>query len=294
MTVGAEGVLAAVEAEDLGALEAVPPAAAAPAAAGDDFSCQGGKSASETNTMIKEQDLGELVTRLKSAAGGNLQSVILYGSAAAGEFHEGHSDLNVLCVMRSLAREELSTLHEASFWWAKKGHPAPLFFTLHELQYSADIFAIELYDIKAAYRVLDGDDVIAGLEVPMYLHRLQVERELRNSSLRLRQQYIRHPEDSRKTLELMTSSISTFLTLFRHALIALGELPPATKRESLNRLESVIGFDVAPFLAILEIRERRKREREFDVQETFGAYLGSVSKVVDEIDRRLAGPSANG
>ena len=243
--------------------------------------------------MIKEQDLSELVTRLKSTAGSNVQSVILYGSAAAGEFHEGHSDLNVLGVMRNLAREDVGRLHDASFWWTKKGHPSPLFFTLHELQHSADIFAIELHDIKAAYRVLHGDDVIASLEVPMYLHRLQVERELRNSSLRLRQQYLGHPEDSRRTLGLMTSSISTFLTLFRHALIALGEDPPATKRETLNRLGSELGFDPAPFLTILELRERSKRERDLDVQETFGAYLDRVSKVVDEIDRRLAVPGAN-
>ena len=169
------------------------------------------------------QDLTDLVTRLKDAAGSNLLSVILYGSAATEEFHPGHSDLNVLCIMQSLGRDDLSKLHAASAWWAKKGHPAPLFFTLNELHHSADIFAIELLDMKAAHRVLYGEDVIASLHVPMDLHRLHVERELRNNTLRLRQHYLMHPADSRKTLELMTSSISTFAALFRHALIALGE-----------------------------------------------------------------------
>lgn len=238
--------------------------------------------------MIAEQNLTDLVTKLKDAAGSNLLSVILYGSAATGEFHEGHSDLNILCIVQNLGRDDLSKLHDASAWWAKKGHPAPLFFTLNELRHSADIFAIELLDIKTAHRILHGEDVIASLPIPMDRHRLQVERELRNNTLRLRQQYLRHPTDSGKTLELMTSSISSFAALFRHALIALGEDPPPTKRSTMDRLGAVLGFDPFPFHTIFEIREGHKRERDVDVQATFDAYLDRVSKVAEEIDLRLA------
>jgi hypothetical protein len=244
--------------------------------------------------MIAEQKLTDLVTRLKNAAGSNLRSVILYGSAATEEFHPGHSDLNVLCVKQSLGRDDLRKLHAATAWWAKKGHPAPLFFTLNELHHSADIFAIELLDMKTAHRFLHGEDVIASLHVPMDLHRLQVERELRNNMLRLRQHYVMHPADSRKTLELMTSSISTFAALFRHALIALGEDPPPTKRGTMDRLGSVLGFDPSPFHTIFEIREGRKRGRDVNVQATFDAYLDRVVRVAEEIDRRLATPPAKG
>ena len=244
--------------------------------------------------MQADQQLTELVSRLKKGAEGNLLSVILYGSAATEEFHPGHSDLNVLCIMQSLGRDDLSKLHAASAWWAKKGHPAPLFFTLNELYRSADVFAIELVDIKAARRILYGEDVIASLHVPMDLHRVHVERELRNNTLRLRQHYLMHPADSRKTLELMLSSISTFAALFRHALIALGEDPPPTKRATVDRLGSVLGFDPSPFHAVLEIREGRKRGRDVDVQAAFDAYLDRVTKVADEMDRRLAVVPANG
>jgi hypothetical protein len=242
--------------------------------------------------MKAERDLTDLVTRLKNAAGSNLLSVILFGSAATEEYHEGYSDLSILCVMRSLGRDDLSKLQAASAWWAKKGHPAPLFFTHSELHDSADVFAIELLDIKAAHRILYGEDVVASLYVPMDLHRLQVERELRNNALRLRQHYLMHPADSRKTLELMSSSISTFAALFRHALIALGDNPRPTKRGAVDRLGSVLGFDPSPFHTIFEIREGHKRERDVDVQATFDAYLNRVAKVAEEMDRRLAIPPA--
>ena len=242
--------------------------------------------------MKAEQNLAELVTRLKDAAGNNLLSVILYGSAATDEFHEGHSDLNILCIVQTLGRHELSGLHAAAAWWAKKGHPAPLFFTLDELRHSADIFAIELLDIRGAHRVLHGEDAMSTLHVPMHLHRLQVERELRNNTLRLRQHYLRYPPDSRKTLELMTSSISTFAALFRHALVALGEEAPPGKRGAIDRLAAVLGFDASPFDTILAIREGQKRGRDLDVQATFDAYLRGVAKVTEEMDRRLETPAS--
>ena len=242
--------------------------------------------------MKDEQLLNELVLRLKKAAENNLLSVILYGSAATDEFHPKHSDLNVLCILRNLSRKELSKLAAASTWWAKKGYPAPLFFTLNELHHSADIFAIELLDIQAARRVLYGEDVIASLHVPTDLHRLHVERELRNNTLRLRQYYIMHAEDSRKTRQLMLSSFSTFVALFRHALFALGEDPPPSKRATVDRAGSVLGFDPSPFQALLDIREGRQREREMDAQATFDKYLNAVVKATEEVDRRLAIPAS--
>jgi len=275
-------------AEALGVLVVVPRAGAEPEEAGSNTLMSHG-----ARTMQEEQLLTELVTRLKKASGENLLSVILYGSAATDEFQPKHSDLNVLCVLRELSREELSKLHAASTWWAKKGHPAPLLFTLNELHHSADIFAIELLDIKAARRILYGEDVVASLHVPTDLHRLHVERELRNNTLRLRQYYVMHAADSRKTLQLMVSSISTFAALFRHALIALGEEPPPTKRATVDRAGSALEFDPSAFHTVLDIREGRKRGREVEVQATFDKYLKAVVKATEEVDRRLAVPTSH-
>ncbi len=243
--------------------------------------------------MKAEEQLTELVSRLKKAAEANLLSVILYGSAATEEFHPKHSDLNVLCILRDLDSEKLSKLHDASKWWAKKGHPAPLFFTLNELHHSADIFAIELLDIKEARRVLFGEDVIATLHVPKDLHRHHVEREFRNNTVRLRQHYVTQGGDSRKTLQLMLSSVSTFTALFRHALIALGEESPQGKRATVERAGSVLGFDASPFLTVLDVREGSRRERDVDAEAAFAKYLNAVVKATEEVDRRFASPTSS-
>ena len=58
--------------------------------------------------------LADLVKRLQAAAGANLESVILYGSAARGDAHEGVSDLNVFCTLRDV---KLSRIWRASLRW---------------------------------------------------------------------------------------------------------------------------------------------------------------------------------
>jgi len=140
--------------------------------------------------MDREKDLQELVSRLKLAAGENLRAAVLYGSAVDHEFHE-HSDLNVLCLLHRLGGADLENLRPVGLWWWRNGHPPPLLFTLAELRNSADVFSIELLDMKARHRMLEGADFLAELEVPMARHKLQVERELRTNVIRLRQSFLR-------------------------------------------------------------------------------------------------------
>ena len=54
------------------------------------------------------------------------------------------------------------------------------------MTHSADVFAIELLDIGQHHRVLFGEDPVADIEVPMNLHRVQVEHELRTALQKLR------------------------------------------------------------------------------------------------------------
>ena len=232
-----------------------------------------------------EKLLGQLVERLQKAAGANLKSVVLFGSAAAGHYQPKHSDLNVLCTLERLDGPALEALRPAMEWWTGKGNPHVLVFTLEELRCSADVFAIELLDIRARHKVLYGEDCFAGLDVPMDLHRIELEHELRSKLIRLRQAYMEVSGDSKRLLALLTDSVTSFLTLFRHTLIALGEEPPAHRHEVLDRLAARFGVDVAPFHTVLEIREEKRRPRDIDVTAVGRAYLAGVQRIADEVDR---------
>jgi predicted nucleotidyltransferase len=232
-----------------------------------------------------DNKLDEFVQKLKAAAGGNLKAVILYGSAATGEFHAKHSDLNLLCVVERAGAAQLEALHSPLEWWIRRGQRPPLVFTLEELIRSADVFTIELLDMKSRHRILFGENVLAGIDVPLRYHSVQVERELRTDWLRLRQAILAAPKKPKVYLELMLSSFSAFAALFRHALIALGEAPAETKREAIDRIAQFAVADPAGFQTILGLREGKLREREIDADKTLNQYLAFVEAVTDKFDR---------
>jgi predicted nucleotidyltransferase len=234
-----------------------------------------------------EAKLNELVERLKAAASVNLKAVVLYGSAVAGDFHEKHSDLNILCVLERAGAADLERLHPVVEWWTKQGNRAPIVFTLDEITRSADVFAIELLDIKSRHRILFGADFLEPLNVPMRLHRLQVERELRNGWVRLRQAILMAPDKKDAHLGMMLRSVSSFCALFRHALIALGQPEVHGKREAVERIASLTGANPVAFQTVLDFRAGKLKEKEIDIEATLQTYLEFVEIVTNEVDRRL-------
>src|SRR4051812_17625412 len=163
-------------------------------------------------TEPKEKLLQEFVERMKFAAGPNLESLVLYGSGADSEPASPTSDINVLCVLKNADAASLRKLAADMQWWSIRKQPKPMIFTAEEMQRSADVFAIEFSDIKRRHKILFGNDYLKDLDVPMNLHRVQVERELRTNLMRLRDQYLTVALDQDKQLELMVTSISSFLT----------------------------------------------------------------------------------
>jgi hypothetical protein len=237
--------------------------------------------------MKKPEDkLQELVQRLQSACGDNLVSVLLYGSAAREDFHESYSDVNLLTVLRRLGPGEMTALAPVITWWSHehKLRP-PMIMTLDELQHSADVFAIEVLDIKTTHKTLAGEDVVSAIEVPMNLHRVEVEHELRTTLLRLRQHLLLAPEKTDELRAVLAKSISSVATLFRHALIALGEDTPHSKTKLLEQAGEVFGFDAQPLRSILELRNDPNQPR--SVVDLYHAYLAAIGRVAHELDVRV-------
>lgn len=231
--------------------------------------------------------LKNLVERLHGAARENLESILLYGSAARGDFHEAHSDLNVLCILRSLRAAELNRVSSVVKWWTTVQHqPAPLFFSAEELRQSADVFAIEILDMQHSHRVLYGADVVAGIDVPMNLHRVQVERELRTLLLKLRQHLLRDAENQRELGTVLVKSFSSAQTLLRHTLIAFQERVPGVPTELFARIAALTGASAPAFERVQRLREAKSLDKDA-VLPAYDGYLAALEKVITGLDHHL-------
>src|SRR5258707_1551826 len=219
--------------------------------------------------------LKNLVERLHEAARDNPESIILYGSAARGDFHEAHSDLNVLCIFRSLRATELARVSPVVKWWTTvQRQPAPLFFAAEELRQAADVFAIEILDMQHSHRVLYGSDTIAGITVPMNLHRVQVEHELRMLLLKLRQHFLHQAGNPQQPVGRLGKPLSSTLTLLRHTLIAFEGQPPTTAGDVLVRIAALTAARAPAFEAVRRLREGKSLAREA-VLAWYNGYLAT-------------------
>jgi hypothetical protein len=234
-----------------------------------------------------EKTIAEFVTRVRSAAADNLQSVILYGSAASGEFHAEFSDVNILCVLRDTSFTALGSLAPTVEWWRKQKNPAPLIMSQQEIQRSTDVFIVEFLDMQRQHRVLYGEDILQALHISTAQHRVQVEYELREKLIILRQNLLSAHGNKQQLWELMLGSLPSFTTLFRHALMILTGQVAASKRASIESLAQHIRFDASGFLQVLEVREHKLDRKQLDPKEVFARYLQAVQQVTEAVDTML-------
>ena len=231
-----------------------------------------------------EEQLSALVERLRPAFGERLKSVILYGSAAAGDWYEQTSDLNILCVLDQISPPELVQSEPIFRWWREQGNPAPLLLSEEEVERSTDSFPMEFHDIREHRRILHGKDVIADLVIDQSFYRAQVEHELRAKQIRLRQKAAEVLSNPDLLLRLLMDSASTFCVLGRHALILSGHQPHWKKTEIVAALEDAMRTSFAATSEILAIRAAGKTKVAKDTAALFTGYLKEIDNLVHFVD----------
>ena len=103
----------------------------------------------------------QLLKELQEAIGPGLKSVVLYGSAASGDFVQGVSAYDVLIVAEKLGASELAALSVPLARWEAAGNPMPQLFHARGACRQRRCIPIELVDMQQSRRVLMGADPLA-------------------------------------------------------------------------------------------------------------------------------------
>ncbi|MDP3723549.1 MAG: nucleotidyltransferase domain-containing protein [Candidatus Omnitrophota bacterium] len=228
----------------------------------------------------------QLTASLRQRCGSQLVSVMLFGSAAAGDHLPGQSDYNVLVVLDRLGPQELEALTDLTRSWVRAGNRPPLLFTREELVRSGEVYSIEIADMKDSRQVLFGEDVIAPLSVNPGDLRRQLEYELRSRLAKLRTGYMQLRRDRRKTLQLMTRSLSTFLVLFRAALRVYQPHVPQKKFEALEALARHVSMRTDVFHQVAQLKTSRGAGR-VDHVALMRDYVQAIESIVQAVDTAL-------
>jgi len=238
--------------------------------------------------MVKteiQEALKGLVDDLRATHGDNLASVVLYGSAAAGDHDVLRSDYNLLIALKRITPEDLRQAQAPMREWQRLGHPLPVYFTLEELADAADVFPIEFHQMANARVVLYGHDPFEFVQLSNANLRHQAEYELRSKLIQLRRLYIPASVSIEKLCDLMNDSLSSFAALFRAVLMLHGEEAPVSKPDCVRATAKLLRLDPTPFERIFEFRSGGNLPTsEKEANDLFGAYLFQIEQVVEAVD----------
>ena len=227
----------------------------------------------------------ELVEQLRRAYGPELRSVVLYGSAAAGEHIPKRSDYNVLVLVDALSLDRLSAAASVARAWSEGGNPAPMTLTMSEWRGSADIFAMEYADILERHKILYGESPFDGIRVDPRDLRLQLEHEAMGKLLRLRQGVLASGGDGRLETELLAASLSTIMVIFRSVARLQGETPPKDNLALAQSVARYAGFDAKPFEQVVRHVRGEQTIAAGEVRSVVAGYLAGMEKLVAHLNR---------
>jgi hypothetical protein len=234
---------------------------------------------------IVQSALNHLVEDLRATHGDNLSSVVLYGSAAAGDYVELRSDYNLLIALNRITPADLRQTQAPMREWQRLGHPMPVYFTVEELNDAADVFPIEFHQMGRARIVLYGRDPFETLQFSDANLRHQTEYELRSKLIQLRRLYIPASVSVEKLSSLMSDSLASFAALFRPVLILMGEEPPVAKPDCVRATAKLLKLDTEAFERIFELRAGDELTlTEVEANDLFAAYMVQIERVIEAVD----------
>lgn len=233
-----------------------------------------------------------------SLLGEDLRSLIMFGSAVRGGFGPGHSDINLLLIVKDASTQALKPLQGAIAELVKRQFPAPLIFTEEEWHASTDVFPIEIEDMRDANELLRGDDPFQGLTTATANLRHELEREIRGKLLQLRAEYAAVAPDGKALTRLLIDSAGTFFVLMRATVRLTGGTPPGNPAALVAEASKTAGLDGSAFDWVVDKIAGRTVQALRPYDELGARYVDELEKLarfVDEYDEAAAasqGPAA--
>jgi hypothetical protein len=227
-----------------------------------------------------EQAMRTLARDLESALGDRLVSLVLYGSLARGAHVPGRSDVNLLLIVTDAAPATLRLAAPALAAWSKAGHAPPLIHTPVEWAASADVYPLEIEDIREAHRVLAGRDPVEGLSTRREDQARELEHHARGVLLRLRGRYSAAAGDGRALARLLLEAAGPVVVCGRAALRLAGRAVPAEPSAVAVEVAALAGFDATGLVWACQARAESGTPRLEPDDARAASFLAGVERLV--------------
>ena len=232
--------------------------------------------------IINPKDIVEsFVSDYRGVFGGELVSVIMYGSAVTHEYKPGVSDINIAIVLKDNSIAHIAKSMALQKKWAKSKVSTPFFMTEEYIHNSCDTYPIEYLDMRSNYRVLYGEDVLEHIEIKREHIRLQCERELRGAAIHLRRSFMQCAGNNKMLSDLLNASIRRLIPVLKALLKLKGSTIPKSKSDIIATVEH--SYDLGAS-SLSDIFNSDNKNRKQGYGQLFDNYANDIDKLIGTVD----------
>lgn len=229
--------------------------------------------------------LQALADKLTEALAANLKSITVVGSSLTDDFMPGKSDINTVVVLGKQTQDSLKAIAAMAKQMSKKKISAPLLMTDQYIERSRDVFGIEFLDFQSAHQTILGDDPFTALAFDRADARLQCERELKATLIRLRQGYIAAAGNKRLVRDILVSAAKSLIPLLR-ALLWLKYIErPNTNEDVFKKTTLQFEVETGNLIIAAKWRHEKNKPTETEIATVFKSVYKSVDQLASIVDK---------
>lgn len=230
-----------------------------------------------------QQLLDDAVEALRVALGNNLFSVVLYGSAARGDFVPGVSDLNLLIVLN-----ESSPLAHESLAQVLRSRPnvEPFAISRLELLRTVRAFPGKFGAIRRTGRTVFGADVLDGVPRFPDLERFAAEQALRNVRLRLVYNFIKRGGDPSAYTRFALNFVPALYSACNSALELEGQTIPRGRGAQAALYASVFDVDSGVLVELSQLKQKPQPLSASQVSSTHARLFAIAMAALAWVEKR--------
>jgi hypothetical protein len=223
--------------------------------------------------------------KLINELGEALESITIVGSSLTEDFKPGQSDINSVLVLGKQNLDSLNTLAAMAKTMSKKRLAAPLLMTPDYIERSRDVFGIEFLDLQLIHKTIYGADPFSELTFAKSDVRLQCERELKATLIRLRQGYIAAAANKKLVRDILASAAGALVPLLR-AILWLKDIDrPQLAEAALNKAAEQFEIKTDSLSAARRWRYEKRRPQESEIATAFEEIYKTVEQLADTVDK---------
>jgi hypothetical protein len=234
--------------------------------------------------QVIQEPVRFLADHLRAKLADNRSSITVVGSALTGDYRPGISDINTVLVLQEVNTKALNAIAATTKPMRKKHLSPPLLMTTFYIKRSRDVFGVEFLDFQLTHQTVLGNDPFEALAFGKADVRLQCERELKATLIRLQQGCVAAAGNDKLVRDVLIATAKGLAPILRAMLWLKDAERPRTMAATFRVASDAFSVNLNAVVAAEQWRYAKTKLSAADIEAAFESVYAAVDRLATIVD----------